>query len=121
MLHPRLGVRPVAEGLNLPTTMAFIGTDDMLVLEKTTGQVQRVVGGAVQGTVLDLAVNFGSERGLLGIALHPDFPADPGVYLYWTESTTGADTNVLSADPAAGQPRGPLRVERVERSPSITT
>ena len=52
--------------------------------------------------MLDLAVNFGSERGLLGIALHPDFPADPGVYLYWTESTTGADTNVLSATPLLG-------------------
>ena len=52
--------------------------------------------------VLDLAVNFGSERGLLGIALHPDFPANPGVYLYWTESTTGADTDVLSATPLLG-------------------
>jgi len=56
----------------------------MLVLEKNTGLVLRVTGGVVQDTVLDLAVNFGSERGLLGIALHPDFPANPGVYLYWT-------------------------------------
>jgi glucose/arabinose dehydrogenase len=109
MLHPRLGVRPVAQGLSLPTTMAFLGPADMLVLEKNTGLVKRVVSGAVQGTVLDLAVNFGSERGLLGIALHPDFPADPGVYLYWTESTTGADTNVLSATPLLGN-----RVDRYE-------
>lgn len=75
--------------------MAFLGEDDLLVLEKNTGRVQRVVGGAVQSTVLDLAVNFGSERGLLGVALHPEFPAQPFVYLYWTESSTGADTNVL--------------------------
>ena len=34
--------------------------------------------------MLDLAVNNGSERGLLGLALHPNFPIDPGVYLYWT-------------------------------------
>src|ERR687892_1719537 len=74
----------------------------MLVLEKNTGQVKRVVNGAVQATVLDLAVNFGSERGLLGVALHPSFPLDPGVYLYWTESTTGADTDVLSATPLLG-------------------
>jgi glucose/arabinose dehydrogenase len=102
MLHPRLDVRPVVSGLNLPTTLAFIGSNDILVLEKNTGQVKRVVDGLVQGTVLDLAVNFGSERGLLGIALHPDFPANPGVYLYWTESTTGADTNVLSETPLLG-------------------
>lgn len=95
MLDPNLGVRPVVEGLNQPISMAFVGDSDMLVLEKATGRVLRVVDGVVQGTVLDLAVNSGSERGLLGLALHPDFPADPGVYLYWTESTTGADTTVL--------------------------
>jgi glucose/arabinose dehydrogenase len=102
MLSPGLAVRPVASGLALPTTLAFLGDGDFLVLEKNTGQVKRVVGGAVQSTVLDLAVNFGSERGLLGIALHPDFPDNPGVYLYWTESTTGADTNVLSETPLLG-------------------
>ncbi len=96
LLDPNLGVRAVGTGLRLPTTMAFLGPSDMLVLEKTTGQVQRVTDGVIQGPVLDLAVNFGSERGLLGIALHPDFPTNPGVYLYWTESTTGEDTNVLS-------------------------
>src|SRR4029453_13348380 len=74
----------------------------MLVLEKATGRVQRVTGGAVQGTALDLAVNAGSERGLLGIALHRRFPANPAVYLYWTESTTGADTTVLSETPLLG-------------------
>jgi aldose sugar dehydrogenase len=102
MLHPRLGVRPVVSGLMLPTTMAFLSSNEFLVLEKNTGKVQRVVGGVIQSTVLDLAVNFGSERGLLGIALHPDFPTNPGVYLYWTESTIGEDTNVLSETPLLG-------------------
>jgi aldose sugar dehydrogenase len=102
MLHPRLGVRTAATGLAIPTSMAFIGPDDLLVLQKNSGQVMRVTNGTVQGAVLDLAVNFGSERGLLGIALHPAFPANPGVYLYWTESSTGEDTNVLSATPLLG-------------------
>ncbi|HJR79455.1 MAG TPA: CHRD domain-containing protein [Anaerolineales bacterium] len=84
MLDPRLGVRTVVDGLDSPTTMAFIGPDEFLVLEKNTGQVKHVMNGEIQGTVLDLAVNFASERGLLGIALHPDFPTDPGVYLYWS-------------------------------------
>lgn len=102
ILHPNLEVRPVATGLITPTSIAFLGADDILVLEKNTGRVQRVVNGTVQGTVLDLAVNFASERGLLGIALHPDFPTNPGVYLYWTESTTGADTDVLADTPLLG-------------------
>ena len=102
MVDTRLGVRTVAEGLVTPTSIAFLGPNDILAIEKNTGRVQRIVNGALQGTVLDLAVNFGSERGLLGIALHPGFPGNPSVYLYWTESTTGADTNVLSATPLLG-------------------
>ncbi len=102
VVDPRLNVRTVVSGLNSPTSMAFLGDDDILVLEKETGKVQRVMNGAIQSTVLDLAVNFGSERGLLGIALHPDFPTNPGVYLYWTESTTGNDTSVLSETPLLG-------------------
>src|SRR3990170_1202915 len=97
-----LQVRTVVSGLNLPTSMAFVGFNEMLVLEKNTGKVLRVENGVVQSTVLDLAVNFASERGLLGIALHPDFPANPGVYLYWTESTTGADSGNLDDTPLLG-------------------
>ena len=73
----------------------------MLVLEKATGRVIRV-RATRKTTVLDLAVNSGSERGLLGIALHPDFPSTPQVFLYWTESTTGSDTGVLSETPLLG-------------------
>ena len=102
MLVPNLDVRTVVSGLNQPTTLAFLGPDDMFVLEKATGKVQRVVNGNIQGPVLDLAVNSGSERGLLGIALHPDFPMDPGVFLYWTESSTGADTSNLMDVPLLG-------------------
>jgi glucose/arabinose dehydrogenase len=102
MLDPRLSVRTLADGLVTPTSLAFLGADDILVLEKNTGKVRRIVGGAVQSTVLDLPVNFGSERGLLGVALHPDFPHNPSVYLYWTESSTGQDTDVLGQTPLLG-------------------
>jgi glucose/arabinose dehydrogenase len=103
LVDPNLRVRTVIENLDQPTSMAFLGSNDFLVLEKASGQVKRVVNGVVQSPpVLDLAVNSGSERGLLGIALHPNFPATPHVYLYWTESATGADTTVLSETPLLG-------------------
>jgi glucose/arabinose dehydrogenase len=98
-----LAVRTVVSGLNQPTTMAFIDRDNVLVLEKASGKVQRVINGVIQSLpALDLAVNSASERGLLGIALHPQFPMMPFVYLYWTESTTGADTDVLAETPLLG-------------------
>jgi len=102
VVDPNLAVRTVVSGLSQPTSMAFLGATEILVLEKATGKVQRVVDGAIQSTVLDLAVNSGSERGLLGIALHPDFPTNPGVYLYWTESSTGVDNSNLANVPLLG-------------------
>jgi glucose/arabinose dehydrogenase len=102
LVDPNLRARTVVENLDQPTSAAFLGRNDVLVLEKATGQVKRVVNGVVQSTVLDLAVNSGSERGLLGIALHPNFPATPHIYLYWTESTTGADSGVLADTPLLG-------------------
>jgi hypothetical protein len=91
-------VRTVVSGLALPISLAFIERNDMLVLEKDTGRVQRVVNGIVTRTVLDLGVNRNSERGLLGIALHPDFPYDPGVYLYWTCRSTAPPANPFFPD-----------------------
>jgi glucose/arabinose dehydrogenase len=117
LVDPNLRVRTVVENLDQPTTMAFLGPNDFFVLEKATGQVKRVVNGVVQSpAVLDLAVNSGSERGLLGITLHPNFPAAPHVYLYWTESTTGADTDVLSETPLLGN-----RVDRFVWNGSMLT
>src|SRR6266498_2253712 len=98
MLDPSLTVRTVVSGLTTPSSIAFLGPNDLLVLEKNTGKVQRVTNGVVQGAVLDLAVNFASERGLLGIALHPDFPTNPGVYLYWSCRSTGAPTDPFVPD-----------------------
>jgi glucose/arabinose dehydrogenase len=92
VVDPDLAVRTAVSGLAQPTSMAFIGDDDFLVLEKASGQVKRVRDGAVAGTVLDLAVNSNSERGLLGIALHPKFKRNGWVYLFWSESKTGADS-----------------------------
>lgn len=102
ILAPNLAVKRFASGLTTPIGLAFIGANDALILEKNTGKVQRVMNGSQPVTVLDLAVNFGSERGLLGIALHPNFPATAQVFLYWTESSTGADTNELTAVPLLG-------------------
>ncbi len=102
MTDPNLTVQTVVTGLSQPTSMAFIGANDFFVLEKDTGKVKRIVNGSVQSTVLDLAVNSASERGALGIALHPNFNINGFVYLYWTESSTGLDSTNLADVPLLG-------------------
>jgi glucose/arabinose dehydrogenase len=81
MTDDSLGVEVAASGLTEPTSFAFLGPDDYFVTEKSTGEVHHVVGGDIGDPVLDLAVNFFDERGLLGIALHPDFAENGYVYL----------------------------------------
>ena len=73
LIDRNLQARTVVSGLMTPTSMAFLDAATALVLEKNTGRVMRLVNGAAAEPVLDLAVNFGSERGLLGIAVHPVF------------------------------------------------
>jgi aldose sugar dehydrogenase len=126
MLHPRLGVRPVVTGLTLPTTMAFLSASEMLVLEKNTGIVQYVSNGAIDHPAIDLAVNTSSERGLLGIALDPDFEENHFVYLYWSciappsgdpflpSETECPDTPALGAD-SNNVLAAPLLGNRVDR------
>jgi aldose sugar dehydrogenase len=104
MLDPNLEVTTVVNsGLSQPIAMVFLGQNDFLVLEKASGQIKRVINGVVQATpVLDLPVNSASERGLLSIALHPNFPTTPDVFLRWTESSTGSDTTVTANVPLLG-------------------
>lgn len=103
MLDASLAVRTIVSGLEMPTGFAFLGAHDLLVTEKASGKVRRVRNGQLQtNAVLDLAVNNASERGLLGIALHPQFATNNFVYLFWTESTTGADSGNLDEVPTLG-------------------
>src|SRR5580765_3748336 len=104
ILDPNLQVTTfIGSGLAQPIGIVFIGPNDAFVLEKASGQVKRVIGGVLQpAPVLDLAVNSNSERGLLSLVLHPNFPATPFVYIRWTESSTGADSGVVSEVPLLG-------------------
>ena len=102
LVDPKLQVRAVVTNLAQPTSMAFLRHNDLLVLEKASGQVKRFINGSLDSTVLDLAVNSASERGLLGIALHPRFPQNPGVYLFWTESLSGTDSVAIADVPLLG-------------------
>jgi aldose sugar dehydrogenase len=88
---PSLKVETVATGLALPTTMAFIGPNDILVLEKSKGTVQRIVNGQMLAEPL-LRVNVSSEveRGMLGIATSKDNQTgNTNVFLYYTEAQGG--------------------------------
>jgi glucose/arabinose dehydrogenase len=79
----------VTNQLIFPTTMGFLGPDDILVLEKDRGTVMRVNGTMVSGPLLDVNVSNGVERGMLGIAITKDPSTNEHpryVFLYYTEA-----------------------------------
>src|SRR4051794_4582422 len=67
---PNLKVELVAQGPQPSTSMAFLGPNDILVLGKETGTVQRVTDGKVlPQPLLQVPVSPTNERGMLGIAV----------------------------------------------------
>jgi aldose sugar dehydrogenase len=109
---PNLKVEQIiSRGFDDPTSMAFLGPNDILVLEKNTGKVHRILNGKIlPEPLIDVNVANQAERGLLGIAIANNgnsnnnegntAAAIPGitsstntfhVFLYYTESGGGKD------------------------------
>jgi glucose/arabinose dehydrogenase len=87
MNDPNLLVSAVIPPFSLsqPTTMDFLQANEILVLEKNTGRVRRILDDVLHPTIaLDAAVNADGESGMLGIAIDPGSP--PRVFLYYTEA-----------------------------------
>lgn len=81
-----IGSRDVVTGLRLPTAVDWLPDGTMLIAEKS-GIVRTAIGGSVSGTpFVDISriVNDTRDRGLLDIAIHPDFPNQPYVYVLFT-------------------------------------
>lgn len=96
---PNLHAEVVVEGLELPTTMAFLGPNDILVLEKENGMVKRIVDGNIlPEPLLDVNVAGFIERCMCGIAVSNDTPGHTYVFLYYTEAQT-ADRDDMTANP----------------------
>jgi glucose/arabinose dehydrogenase len=65
-----LQIAQIIDKLKFPTGIDFLGENDILVIEKNTGQVKRILDGEILNEpVLDVNVASESERGLLGIAI----------------------------------------------------
>ena len=100
--------RIIDTGLKSTTSMAFLGPDDILVLEKDTGIVHRILNGKIlPEPLLDVSVANEAERGLLGIAITKgNNNAENGdndnkdarhVFLYYTQSGGGRDGDDTSS------------------------
>jgi glucose/arabinose dehydrogenase len=101
----------VAGGLESPLDIAAAddGSGRLFVAEQG-GRIRIVRDGVtVERPMLDIGdrITAGGERGLLGIALHPNFPTDPRVFADYTDldgNTVVSSFTVAADDPDALDP-----------------
>src|SRR5436853_4563804 len=84
----------VVTGLSSPlyVTNARDGTNRLFIVEQP-GRIKVFQPGATSPTVfLDITSNVlsGGERGLLGLAFHPNFPTDRRFFVHYTRQPDGA-------------------------------
>jgi glucose/arabinose dehydrogenase len=83
---PNIRIEKVIAGLELPTSMAFLDNDDIIITQKDNGRVRLVSNGMLQPQpILQVPVVNNSERGLLGVAIANSSSTTKNVFLYYTE------------------------------------
>ncbi|HEX2558092.1 MAG TPA: PQQ-dependent sugar dehydrogenase, partial [Nitrososphaera sp.] len=88
----------VVKGLQQPTSMKFVDQNNILILEKETGEVRLVSNGKLQpDPVFQTTVESQSERGMLGVAVSNASAATANgtttknVFLYHTEQGNSSE------------------------------
>ncbi|MEO8570106.1 MAG: PQQ-dependent sugar dehydrogenase [Chloroflexota bacterium] len=107
----KVDVTVAVSGLVAPldVTAAGDGRGRLFVAEQA-GRVRIVKGGALADRpFLDIRtrIKSGGERGLLGIAFHPGYPADPRLFVDYTDldgNTVVSSFRVSTADPDLADP-----------------
>jgi glucose/arabinose dehydrogenase len=101
---PALTARLVVSGLRNPLDLqAAPGERERLYVVEQGGRIRVILGGQLQSTpFLDVSarISSGGERGLLGLAFHPQFATNRRLFVNYTDSR--GDTHV--AEFRAGSP-----------------
>ena len=83
----------LAGGLDWPVAIALLPDGRVLFTEQFSGRIRLVVNGAISAvdpvcTVPGVRNNPGSEQGLLGLAIDPQWPGRPYLYVHYDDATT---------------------------------
>lgn len=82
-------VEVIAKNLEVPWALAFLPNGDILVTERI-GRVRLIKNSRLEEkSVAIINVKQTGESGLHGIAIHPNYPEKPYIYLYLTYLTGG--------------------------------
>ena len=96
-------LEPFVGGLDAPLAIVdpADGSDRLFVAEQA-GAIRVITAGKLlDRPFVDLSaeISSGGERGLLGLAFHPDFPDDPRVFVDYTDRNGNTVVSSLTVDP----------------------
>jgi glucose/arabinose dehydrogenase len=105
----------VVTGLTQPTDFAWNPSQTRMYIAEKGGVVRVFENGQLAATpFIDISgeVNGARDRGLLSIAVHPDFPSQPYIYLLYTYDPpqTQGRTGLAAPDANGNRPSRLLRV-----------
>jgi len=119
-----LTVSAVESGFTQPVDIANAGDDRLFIVEQPG--VIRIIdadGNMLPNPFLDINTLVDSEthpeRGLLGLAFHPDYPSTPYFYVNYTAVSGGGDTIIarytVSSDPNVADPNSAVEILRIDQ------
>ena len=80
-LPPGYRIEPEFTGVQMPGAFRFLPDGRTLYLEVQTGRIMQLNPVGYRTEWAMVVIETGGERGLLGLALHPQFPDSPFVYV----------------------------------------
>jgi glucose/arabinose dehydrogenase len=104
------------EGLEVPWSLVFLSEEEALVSERP-GRIRLLKGGKLsEAPYANIEVVHRGEGGLMGLAVHPEFPREPYVYAMHTYEAAGVLYNRVVRLRHGGD-RGSLERPIIEKIP----
>src|SRR5918911_2106857 len=121
ILDSNLRTQVFFKGLKYPTSIAFLGPNDVLVTEKDAGTVRRIINGIeLQQPLLNVSVATSGHRGMLAMAIAPHLSSTTAdlnpnsnhnnnstttnayVFLYYTQAQTNTGDDIAQGKKPLG-------------------
>lgn len=116
-----VALAPIASGLRKPVTLTHAGDDRLFVAEQD-GRVRIIQNSELLPDpfldVSEILATDGSERGLLGLAFHPDYAQNGYFYIVYTNKDGDTEISrytVSAADPNRADPDSAMLILFVEQ------
>lgn len=100
----------ILDGIDRPIALEFLpGSTTLSLMATKPGEIQFIdtASGEIVSTFVNLRdeVNHAADRGLLDIAIHPEFPAEPYIYAFYVvdPAETAGETGNAGADGAGNR------------------